>query len=87
MNTAIALWLQEWQGSSASFISECGDYKEYRLCSISKSGLPSQFFPFYVDKRKGRTQGAIFIYNAPGTPTTRLANGAMAEFLEKIITS
>jgi len=80
-------WIDEWKGSSISFKTETRTYKKYELSSIPQEGIGILRFSFYVDKRKCRTQGAIFIYNVPGTPCSKLAQGEMAEFLEKMISS
>lgn len=78
-NTLISDWKSYFVDELAFFKNEEPLYKEF---FIQKGSDIQTRISFFIDKKEGRTQGAIFLFAPPREAGSVLADADFAEFLE-----
>lgn len=69
-------WCEYWANAR---LVKTGKNNSFRLLKENDS------LDFFVDERKGRTQGMIYLFAVPGSKGSTMAQGEEASFLESVL--
>ena len=78
-------WFDYWSKATCSKRQIRPSCIAYYLCLLGHSEPEDDFLYFYIDTRKGKTEGAYFLFSEPGKEGSVLATPEEANFLQEKI--